>query len=368
MNICFLHGGFAFYGGIGRVVSTLVNELSKNTNWQIFSLSYFNSHRPNCFEISSRVYDHYLFDNPINMKKGLLKGGIRKMRSYIRKYRIDIVISCGVLYNILAIEACKFTNTKCIVWEHTSPNTTSDYPFQWLCRIYGASKSSCNVLISKSAKEMYDKRFRRARNITIYNPIDPKLFDRKVNYSINSKKIISVGRLSYPKNFGIIVDIAKIVMSKYPDWKWDIYGDGEEREMLQNKISDAGLENVVTLRGTTNDIYNIYNDYSFIVMTSRYEGFPMVLLEGAANGLPMVSFDILTGPNEIIEDQKNGFLVEAGNINQMAKCIEFLIENPQARIKMSNNAYAKSKEFSIENIKNKWEEVLYEIEKSKFMV
>ena len=106
--------------------------------------------------------------------------------------------------------------------------------------------------------------------------------------------------------------------------------------------------------GQVTDLYNRYKEYSFMVMTSRYEGFPMTLLEGCGNSLPLVSFDIPTGPDEIIDDGENGFLLDTEDCDGMVKRIIQLIENLDLRREMSEKSLIKSKAYKIKDICNAW--------------
>ena len=199
---------------------------------------------------------------------------------------------------------------------------------------------------------MYEARFPKSKTIQIYNPIDPLLFVEKHEYEDASKKIISVGRLRPQKNFSRLLDIAYETLKEYPEWQWDIYGEGPLREDLEKKRDSLGLREQVHFCGQVSDLYSRYHNYSFMVMTSDYEGFPMTLLEGAANGLPMLSFDIPTGPSEIIEDGKNGFLCD--NIEQMQSAIKSLITDAERRCVMSVESRRTASHFGVEEVCNQW--------------
>ena len=118
----------------------------------------------------------------------------------------------------------------------------------------------------------------------------------------------------------------------------------------------------LTLKGNALNIYELYPEYSFLVMTSRYEGFPMVLLEAAAKSLPLISFDIETGPNEIIIDDVNGYLIDANNSDAMVEKIDALICDSEKRKELSKNAYDTALKFSVERICEQWYKLLENME------
>lgn len=355
-RICFLLISFQSNGGIGRSTSILANHLCNEDDLEVHTISYCETSKNRLYEIDSRVHEHLLFDEETSMTKALLlKNATRKVKKILIENQIDILISCGTINYPLGILAVMGTAVKCVCVEHTSPEVQSDHKFQALCRKIAVKKTDMMVTITDSAKEYYIKELgiHPDRVCRIYNPV-PEQYYQSDYYQADSKKIISVGRLSYPKNFSCLIDIAKVVLERHTDWCWDIFGEGEEREQLQQKIDDYGISERVKLRGQVSDLLQRYREYSFVVMTSRYEGFPMSLLEAAANRLPMVSFDIKTGPNEIIRDGVNGYLLNKNDVTEMTERICDLIENKNIRINMSNKAHEAMAAFDITRITDQW--------------
>ena len=187
-------------------------------------------------------------------------------------------------------------------------------------------------------------------------PFYPEEFSKCEN-----KKIISVGRLDSQKGYDILIDVWNIISKKYPDWVLEIYGDGPEKENLQNKINKLGLEKSFLLKGAVKDIQDKYLESSIYVMSSRYEGMPMVLLETMACGLPVISFDCPCGPKDIIKNNENGFIVKFGNIEQMAEKIEELIIDEEKRKLFGKNARKNIQRYSQDKIMNQWKELFEEL-------
>ncbi|MFJ5717804.1 glycosyltransferase family 4 protein [Neobacillus sp. NPDC093127] len=361
MNVCFLLGGFSGTGGIGRVTSILANEICKSEGYKVHTLSFYNNQKEKNYVLDLRIKQDYLFQKPINMTKGILNGGISKLRKYLLNNDIDILVACGALYYPITILSSIGTKTKTICWEHSNVRNSKDHSYQLLSRRIGAKKANKVVTLTKHDQKMYLEKYRNNNVIQIYNPIDEEIFKYIKKYKADSKKIISVGRFSYQKNFELLIDIANNVLHKNRDWTWDIYGDGELRNTLETKIKEYKLENQLFLKGSVNNLYKHYPDYAFLVMTSRYEGFPMSLLEGMAHGLPLISFDVLTGPNEIIRNGDNGFLIESFDKQQMISNISFLIDNQEERIKMSYFSKEICEQYKINEIVNQWKSLFEEI-------
>ena len=158
-----------------------------------------------------------------------------------------------------------------------------------------------------------------------------------------------------------LLNIAKDVLQCHKEWSWDIYGDGEDRKNLEKRIAELNLNGRVILKGNSSDIYNLYDDYAIMVMTSRYEGFPMVLIEAAARGLPLVSFDIHTGPNEIITNESNGYLIEYEDAESMRDKINLLIQDSLKRKQFSDEAIKSVEQFREQQVLDRWIELIKEL-------
>lgn len=359
MNICFLLDHFTS-GGIGRVTALIGNGLAECSLHRIYALCFARNGREDVYETHFPVT--YIYNHCKKMTTALLfQRYLSKVRRFAAANKIDIIIACGVEFYPIAIAAAAFRNVKVICWEHTDPNQTGEYLLEKQRRIIGALFSDRNVTLTKDALEVYNSRFPRKRNIQIYNPIDPLLLQTTGNYQSQSKKIISVGRLCYPKNYDRLLKISAVVLPKHPDWQWDIYGDGVLRQEIEQLIIEMGLQNRVFLKGQCANIYEKYREYAFLVMTSRYEGFPMTLLEGAANRLPLIAFDVPTGPSEIITDGKNGFLCSSDSDAEMIQAIETMISDQKLRERFSIESRATAEAFSMDRILPQWQALFDEL-------
>lgn len=152
-----------------------------------------------------------------------------------------------------------------------------------------------------------------------------------------------------------------VVKYKYPEWKLCIYGDGSQKYILEKIILDNNLKCEVILKGVTQNVSAELLKSSFLVLSSRYEGMPMVMLESMACGLPMVAFDCETGPSELIESSDCGILVKNGPINDLSCKIIEMIENKEKRIQMSIRAKEKSHNYTIDKIIDQWDILFSEL-------
>ncbi len=178
---------------------------------------------------------------------------------------------------------------------------------------------------------------------------------------LNNKQVIAVGRMTYQKGFDLLIESWQLVSRKHQDWILKIYGGGDQ-DIYMSMIRKLGLSHSCFLENGTSSIAEKYNDSSIFVLSSRYEGFPLVLGETMAYGVPPVSFMCPCGPKDIIIDGENGLLVENGNVKLLAEGICLLIEDDVKRKEMGRNARRDVKKFDLENIAKQWKELFESIQ------
>lgn len=173
---------------------------------------------------------------------------------------------------------------------------------------------------------------------------------------VKNKRVIAVGRLDYQKGFDRLLQAWKIVCQndKYADWYLDIFGQGEWKEMLQQMIDGAEMSNRVCINRPTTNIGEEYAKSSMLVMSSNYEGFPMVMIEAMACGLPVVSFDFKCGPKDIIQPGENGLLVRNGDIEGLAAAMMKLMDDAAYRQRLSENAKGIISTYAEETVMQQW--------------
>lgn len=175
--------------------------------------------------------------------------------------------------------------------------------------------------------------------------------------ALKNPKAIAIGRYTHQKGFDYLIDAWVSVHRVHPHWQLDIVGDGECREALQKQINDNHLQGVVHLLPATNRVDEIYSGASLLIMSSRYEGLPMVLLEGLAYGLPIVSFACQCGPADVVTDGVNGFLVPQGNINLLSEKLIQLMGDDVLRRQMGQAAREKVMRFTENKVMGMWMEL-----------
>lgn len=169
-----------------------------------------------------------------------------------------------------------------------------------------------------------------------------------------NKRAICVGRLNEQKGYEYLIDAWSVVSVKHPDWRLDVFGAGEMKPVLQELINAKGLDESLVLNEPVSTIMEEYLDSSIYILSSRYEGFGMVLIEAMACGLPCVSFDCPYGPSDIIKNGEDGYLVEYLNIQALADSICKLIDDEELRKEMGRKGRVNVLRFSREHVMQQW--------------
>lgn len=176
---------------------------------------------------------------------------------------------------------------------------------------------------------------------------------------VSPHRVIAVGRLDYQKGFDRLIQAWELIQKseRYSDWRLDIFGQGEWRKILQQAVDDKGLSDSVLINQPTQDIGKEYAGSSMLVMSSHYEGFPMVMIEAMACGLPVVSFDYKCGPRDIIQDGQNGLIVTDGDIQGLADAMMRLMNDESLRKQMSERAKKVVDIYSEKTVMKQWTEL-----------
>ena len=349
MHICFLEGDMSRSGGTERMTAWLANALCKEHQVTILSLRldkeqvFFSLDQNVCHQVLPKV----------NGKTGILKQ-ICRIHRFIQANHIEWIINVDIGMGLYGILAAKGTGAKTITWEHGNfYNNWGSRNFPYMRR-YAARKSNAVVVLTERDKANYRSNISGCAPLYVIPNPAPQ---HDYVYDCDSRIILSVGHLLENKGYHRVVEMAKSILPEHPEWKWIICGEGPERQRLETLIHEAGMETQILLPGLVKDMDSVYRKAAMVVMTSDMEGLPMVLLEGKAYGLPLVAFDIMTGPSDIIEDGVNGYLVEAFDLNIMKKRIEQLVDDAALRKWLSKNFAIGIEKFTEETILNKWKDV-----------
>lgn len=352
-HIAFFSGDITRSGGTENVSIMIANALADTGSFNVCFISLFEEADQPFFDIDSRIKRCTVYPVPTHGIQHYFDT-VGRLKRIVTQHSIDILVDIDGILDMYSLPVKRFTGVKVVSWEHFNYNQNPGVPYRKLTRRWAARRADAIVTLTKADKRLYEKHLRlRCPVIAIPNPMrKPEL---EPVYDAESRIIISSGRLTYQKGFDMLVDVAAQVLPDHSDWQWWILGEGEERPMLEQKIAEAGIGDQLILKGRVSNMDAYYRKASMFVMTSRFEGLPMVLLEAKAYYLPIVSFDCETGPAEIVQNGVNGDLVLLGQIDQMAQCVNRLIDEPECRSRYSQHAMDTASVFDLGNIIKQWE-------------
>ncbi|WP_255993624.1 glycosyltransferase family 4 protein [Clostridium perfringens] len=388
MNIAFLCNNIFTDGGVQRVVTNVANLLSKNNNITILCVDnnlvidrdkyglfkcvkvlqceYREMNRLEflvnrmCRGINKvlGIFNHKFF-NKIQFKVYHSKYLVDSVKSILIKNNYDIVIGCEGFYSIVLASIKDSLISKTIGWQHSSYDAyfKGELPYyknrEKLFSEY-LNKLDENIVLTKYDKEQYKENL-KVNCIVINNPIS---FECKKIKENNNKIMMSAGRLVYQKGFDMLIEAFSIFKSKdKDDWILNIFGEGEEKKNLESKIKELKMEDKIFIRPFTNNIREKMIESNIFISTSRNEGFGLVIIEALECGTPVISFDN-SGPNEILKGYNCGILVEKNNILGIVNAMNKLAYNQSLRLDLSEKSKLRAKDFSKNNILNKWYETL----------
>lgn len=372
MKIIYLISSLKNSGGMERVITVKANLLAEYSEVNVEIITYSDS-VDSFYNISDKVKVTNFPDGEVNRKKAF-----DDIVVYINNSPVDVVISTGgkdiaiinkikkSIYKILEIHFC-FKNPvlRELSFKRNSLFTLIGY-LKIVRNIYFARKYDVIVALTERDADLWRK-YSRTTSLAIANPSSFIINEKKaVKVKSDLTRFIAIGRLNEQKDFSSLLLACTELKSslKRDNWKLDIYGDGELSGSLNGLIEKMKLNDHVTIKKAVSNIENIYLKSDFLLMTSVYEGLPMVLIEAMTFGIPCVSFDCESGPEEIIDNGCNGYLVNDRSTVQfskmMARCVDMDKNQYQ---KFSVNAFTNSRNYSQELIVEQWYQMFLESKK-----
>lgn len=361
MNILYIIPTLSKAAGMERVLINKVNYLVDNYDCNIVILLYNNNGEESAFDIDPRVQcievdaplDVSLLKNPLKWFANNYKL-LKTVNKLLVEKAIDVCISlCQSEIFILPFIS---RSVRKVIEYHFSYYSWSNLglPMSFKHRLLNKVemfifKNIDSFIVLTKEDLDYWKRFLSNASF-IPNPAR-KYTDSVC--SLTSKKVISVGRFCNQKGFDRLIEAWSKVESKHRDWQLVIVGSGELKSSYENQIKMLNVNNI-SLVEPTSDVINLMLNSSIYVLSSRFEGMPMVMLEAMSVGLPIVAFRCPCGPSDLIDHGLNGVLVKENDISDLAESILLLIENPSLRDKISAESLVRIQDYSESIIMNIW--------------
>ncbi len=377
MKLVIIVNNLSVVGGLERVVANLANAFATadGSKYSVIIYSFLDSFYKIPYKLDSKVklFRRRGFINFKRPKNAILKllfeilcvrqfikavnAVILRLRKwefkrFIIKEKPDFIIdneNKTLLSGILNASKCDYI--KCV---HNN--------FEVYKKLDLSVYKNIALLVSKERQD-YKNLYPQNKFFVIPNFL-PEIPASSCDYS--KKVVLSIGRLNVQKGFCRLIEAWNLIKmdSNFKEWKLHIVGEGELKDELEAQIAALNLQDSIILKPFTNKVENEYKNASIYAMTSLFEGLPMVLLEAASYGMPLISFDILSGPREVID--KNGFLIKDGKLESYAERLKTLMsdENLRQSLGAESKRIAQEK-FSKSAILQKWQEAIKQIKECK---
>lgn len=356
MNIIFLNH-FIAGGGAERVVSLLSKKMIEKGHkvCLVTDVSISFSYE---FDTNVCVYPLYRSDRE---KRSFLRlyYMVKNCRFCIKKETANVLIGVLPLMNLVAILASMGLKNKVIASEHTS----FDRPLGWHIRfIRNVVYRFADVVTILTQADYNYLGSKLSNKVIMPNPLS---YPCVQEISVRRKNILAVGRLDVwkVKGFDLLIEAWGKIAHKYPDWTLDIAGEGTEKSIqyLQKLSCDVNVEKQVVFLGFRNDIDVVMRMSSIFALTSRYEGFGMVLLEAMSQGCACISFDCGGRQREIITNDDEGIIIEKHDVLGLSKGLEKMIQDDALRCKLSKAGVERAKDFDLNIVEERWEKIMRKI-------
>ena len=367
MRILYVNDALAIWGGLERILIEKANYLAEHYHYEVYIVTSEQGNHDLPYALSSKVKH---FDLGINFHHQYRYRGLRRFYKMIQLHKyyrsglksllgkifpdVIIVMRVDLLADVLKIKGAipivleSHACCKCSTFEKYGLMRHLVY----LWHVRHASKVDRVVALTES--DACDWLSINRSVLTIPNIVN---LNATGSYSsCQSPKAIYVGRLAKQKDLYSLLEIWKLVNKRHPDWVLQIYGEGDEEDMLKKSVQNAGSR--IVFHRPVSNIHEKYLECSFLLVTSLYEPFGLVIPEAMSCGLPVVAFDCPYGPAEIIKDGIDGYLIKNRDVNQFANCICKLIENSDLRVQMSKSAIQSSQRYRVRNIMPHWRTLL----------
>ena len=363
MKIAYCTPSLYIPGGVERVLTTKANYLTDVAGYDVYIILTDGKEKTPYYPLSDKIH---IINLDINFEELWSLSFVKKGLVYLKKQRVfkrklsetlcdikpDITVSllrreinflCDIKDGSKKVGEMHVNRQNYRNFEANETNFVKKiFERYWMHSLVKQLKRLDRfIVLSQEDKENW----KEISNVTaIPNPLPPTAILQ--TSTTENRKIIAVGRYVYQKGFDLLVGAWDMVVEKHPDWHLYIYGRGDKNDY--RAVNNCHFEEAVE------NINDKYAESSIFVLSSRFEGFGMVIIEAMKCGVPVVSFACPCGPKDIIAEGKDGFLVENGNTQQLAERICYLIEHDKERKEMGKNAIETAKKYDINEIGKQW--------------
>lgn len=354
MKIVLVQAGLSA-GGAEKIVNLLAGHFAgKGHQVTVLSLAGMPDHSYFTYGSEIRV-ESFQTGNTNNRGLSARLANIRWLRGKFREIRPDLVISFLTKVNLFASIAARSAGVPVIVSERNNPNLQhAKSPWRFANRITGLLANRMVMQTRQAADSL--PQYSRRRAVVIANP--HTYWGSTPVLPQDPPAFVATGRLDRQKGFDMLLDAFGQVAAAVPEAMLTIFGDGPEKQNLSDQVNRMGLEGCVQLAGRTEKPGDWIKSGNLFVLSSRFEGFPNVLVEAMSAGFAVVAFDCAWGPGELVSDRSNGLLVENASVEKLAEAMKELATDADLRARLSSLAPQAVESLSQDAIFAKWDDLI----------
>ena len=357
MKVLYITNGINGAGGLERVISIKASYLAEQHAYDVQILCLNNGGDNPFYSFSDKIKMRSIAvgGHPIHYIAAYKKG----IRSMVKSIKPDVILVCDDGLKGFFIPALLGSRIPIVYERHVSKEIEMNEAFSFLKKIIvkvkwrlmeqmAAQFAAFVVLTNGNLNEWPSLK----NKIVIPNPLS---FYPKEASTLTNKKVIVVGKQGYQKGYDRLLNAWKLVHEKQPNWQLEIYGSIAPEFALQEQADTLGIATSVHFYPPVKDIQTKYLEASIYAMSSRFEGFGMVLIEAMACGLPCISFDCKYGPADIIQNGVDGYVIKNGDVEALSNAINHLIEDENLLKAMGQQAKENVKRYLPEKIMPQWD-------------
>jgi len=353
-TLCFLTGTLNAFAGAERMTAVIANELARR-GYTVHILSLWDA--ASCFELEPAVRHDALFAQRPSFRTRYLST-VLGIRRYLKRHRIEVLIEVDTMLTLFALPACLFLQVQRVAWEHCDLTQDLGKPARRLARRLAVRSCTRVVVLTERDRKRWHERLSPAagRVIAIPNALP---FPYPIEAAQRgTRTVLAVGRLTPAKGFDILLRAWARIHGELPGWRLRIVGDGEERDTLLLLRERLGIAHCASLEPARADVDGVYREASLFCLSSRYEGFGLVLIEAMSYGVPVLSTACETGPVALLRHNDNAWLVPPEDDRALAEALRQLAMDDERMDRLAAAARTSAARFAMPEVASEWERLL----------